>query len=175
MGGLISSGTIEQVRAASDIVDIIGAHVPLKRNGANFVGLCPFHKEKSPSFNVSPQKQFFHCFGCKKGGNVFTFLQEYENIGFTDAVRRLAERAHIVIEVDNQPGMQEARRVAPAHARALMAAMTAAFARGQILGPLAVSLFASKPGGFALALVFAAALLALSCAMIVTQRKEPLR
>ncbi len=111
MGGLISSGTIEQVRAASDIVDVIGAYVPLKRAGANFTGLCPFHKEKTPSFNVNPQKQIFHCFGCHKGGDVFTFVKEYENIGFTDAVRRLAERAHIVIEVDNQPGRQEERHL----------------------------------------------------------------
>ena len=87
--------TLEQIRAASDIVDVIGSYVPLKRAGANFVALCPFHKEKSPSFNVNPHKQIFHCFGCHKGGDVFTFVKEYENIPFPDAVRRLAERAKI--------------------------------------------------------------------------------
>ena len=95
MAGLLSQATREQIRAASDIVDIVGAYVPLKRAGVNFVGLCPFHKEKSPSFNVSPQRQFFHCFGCGKGGDVFAFIKEIENIEFMDAVRRLAERARI--------------------------------------------------------------------------------
>ena len=111
MAGLISPATLEQIRAASDIVDIIGGYVPLKRAGANFTALCPFHKEKSPSFNVNPHKQIFHCFGCHKGGDVFTFVKEYENIGFTDAVRRLAERAKIPLEFDNRPGEQQARHV----------------------------------------------------------------
>src|SRR5476651_1685526 len=107
----ISPATLERIRAASDIVDIIGASVPLKKAGANFTALCPFHKEKTPSFNVNPQKQIFYCFGCHKGGDVFTFVKDYENIGFMDAVRRLAERARIPIELDNQPGQQEARHV----------------------------------------------------------------
>jgi len=111
MGGLISPATLEQVRSASDIVEVIGGYVPLKRAGANFVALCPFHKEKSPSFNVNPHKQIFHCFGCHKGGDVFTFVKEYENIGFIDAVRRLAERAKIPIEEDNQPGQQQSRHL----------------------------------------------------------------
>jgi DNA primase len=111
MAGLFSSATLEQVRAASDIVDVIGGYIPLKRNGANFTALCPFHKEKTPSFNVNPHKQIFHCFGCHKGGDVFTFVKEYENIGFTDAVRRLAERAHIVLETEQNPGAQQARHV----------------------------------------------------------------
>jgi DNA primase len=111
MAGLFSSNTLEQVRAASDIVDIIGGYIPLKRNGANFTALCPFHKEKTPSFNVNPHKQIFHCFGCHKGGDVFTFVKEYENIGFTDAVRRLAERAHIVLETEKNPADQQARHI----------------------------------------------------------------
>jgi DNA primase len=110
MGGF-SPATLEQVRAASDIVDVIGASVPLKRAGANFVALCPFHKEKSPSFNVNPQKQIFHCFGCHKGGDVFTFVKEYENIDFPDAVRRLAERARIPLEMDSQGGRPETRHI----------------------------------------------------------------
>ena len=111
MAGLISPTTLEQIRAASDIVDVIGGYIPLKRAGANFTALCPFHKEKTPSFNVNPHKQIFHCFGCHKGGDVFSFVKEYENIGFTDAVRRLAERAKIPLEFDNRPGEQQARHV----------------------------------------------------------------
>jgi DNA primase len=111
MGGFFTTATIEQIRAASDIVDIIGNYIPLKRNGANFVALCPFHREKTPSFNVNANKQIFHCFGCHKGGDVFAFVKEYENIDFPDAVRRLAERAHISIETENQPGGSDTRHL----------------------------------------------------------------
>lgn len=109
--GFFSDHTREQVRAASDIVDVIGACLPLKRAGANFVTLCPFHKEKSPSFNVNPGKQIFHCFGCGKGGDVFRFVQEYENLTFPEAVRRLAERARIPLEEEQNPAAQQARGV----------------------------------------------------------------
>ncbi len=111
MAGLVAPATLEQIRAASDVVDVIGAYLPLKRAGANFVALCPFHREKSPSFNVNPHRQIFHCFGCHKGGDVFTFVKEYENISFLDAVRRLAERAHIPLEFDHQPGQQQVRHL----------------------------------------------------------------
>ena len=111
MAGFLSPATREQIRAASDIVDVIGAYLPLKKAGANFTALCPFHKEKSPSFNVNPHKQIFHCFGCHKGGDVFTFVKDYENIGFMDAVRRLAERAKIPLEFENTPGAQESRHL----------------------------------------------------------------
>jgi DNA primase len=111
MAGFLSPATREQIRAASDIVDVIGSYLPLKKAGANFTALCPFHKEKSPSFNVNPHKQIFHCFGCHKGGDVFTFVKEYENIGFMDAVRRLAERAKIPLEFENTPGAQESRHL----------------------------------------------------------------
>jgi DNA primase len=106
-----SQATLERIRAASEIVEIISSYVPLKRAGANFVALCPFHKEKTPSFNVNPHRQIFHCFGCHKGGDVFTFVKEYENIGFGDAVRRLAERAKIPIETDSAPGERQARHL----------------------------------------------------------------
>src|SRR5438874_7644202 len=96
----ISPATLEQIRAASDIVDVIGSYVPLKRAGANFTALCPFHKEKTPSFNVNPHLQIFKCFGCHKGGDVFTFVKEYENLDFPEAVRRLAERARIPLEFE---------------------------------------------------------------------------
>ena len=111
MAGLFSDNTLEQIRAASDIVDVIGGYLPLKRAGANFTALCPFHKEKTPSFNVNPHKQIFHCFGCHKGGDVFTFVKEYENIGFVDAVRRLAERAKIPLEMEQNPVAQESRHL----------------------------------------------------------------
>src|SRR5437667_2760049 len=109
MPGLFSTSTLEQIRAASDIVDVIGSYLPLKRAGAKFIARCPFHKEKTPSFNVHPQRQIFHCFGCHKGGDVFTFVQEYENVGFAEAVHRLAERARIPLEFEKDPGAQKHR------------------------------------------------------------------
>jgi DNA primase len=99
----------ERVRSASDIVDVIGASIPLKRNGANFVCLCPFHREKSPSFNVNPARQIFHCFGCQAGGDVFKFVQMYENISFPEAIERLAERARIPLEYEAGTGAPENR------------------------------------------------------------------
>jgi DNA primase len=111
MAGFLSPATRERIRAASDIVDIIGGYLPLKRAGANFTALCPFHKEKTPSFYVTPSKQTFHCFGCHKGGDVFTFVKDYENIGFMDAIRRLAERAKIPLEFENSPGEQQSRHL----------------------------------------------------------------
>jgi DNA primase len=111
MAGLFSSTTLEQIRAASDIVEVVGSYLPLKRAGANFVALCPFHKEKTPSFNVNPSKQIFHCFGCHKGGDVFKFVQEYENLAFPEAVRRLAERAHIPLEFEQDDGQRQQRFV----------------------------------------------------------------
>ena len=111
MAGLFSSGTLEQIRAASDIVDVIGSYLPLKRAGANFVALCPFHKEKTPSFNVNPHRQIFHCFGCHKGGDVFGFVKEFENIDFPEAVRRLADRAKIPLEFEKNPGEQQSRHL----------------------------------------------------------------
>jgi DNA primase len=88
---------IEEVRTASDIVDVVSAHVRLKKRGKNYLGLCPFHTEKTPSFSVSPEKQMYHCFGCGVGGNVFTFLMELDKVSFVEAVRTLADRAGITI------------------------------------------------------------------------------
>lgn len=111
MAGLFSSATLEQIRAASDIVDVIGSYLPLKRAGANFVALCPFHKEKTPSFNVNPHRQIFHCFGCHKGGDVFAFVKEFESIDFPEAVRRLADRAKIPLEYEPNSGEQQSRHL----------------------------------------------------------------
>lgn len=107
MAGFVSQATLDQIRAANDITDVIGAVLPLKRAGANFVALCPFHKEKSPSFNVNPQRQIFYCFGCHKGGDVFTFIKEYESLAFPEAVKRLAERAKIPLAYETSPGEQQ--------------------------------------------------------------------
>ena len=85
----------EEIKRAVDIVELIGQFVQLKRAGQNFLGLCPFHSEKDPSFTVSPAKQMFHCFGCKKGGDLFAFWMAYHNVSFPQAMRELAERYHI--------------------------------------------------------------------------------
>ena len=111
MAGFFSTATLEQIRAASDIVDVIGSYLPLKRAGANFQALCPFHKEKTPSFNVNPHLQIFKCFGCQKGGDVFSFVREYEGIDFPEAVRRLAERAKIPLEFEQGGQDQQSRHI----------------------------------------------------------------
>lgn len=92
---------IDEIRSSSDIVDVISAVVRLKKRGKNYIGLCPFHQEKTPSFTVSAEKQMFHCFGCAKGGNVFTFVMEIEHVSFVEAVRSLAERAGIVLTTES--------------------------------------------------------------------------
>ena len=86
---------IEEVRLKNDIVDVISGYVKLQKKGSSYFGLCPFHNEKSPSFSVSRQKQMYYCFGCGEGGNVFTFLMEYENYSFTEALKVLADRAGV--------------------------------------------------------------------------------
>jgi DNA primase len=106
---VIPSETIEQVAAANDIVEVIGTYFPLKRAGANFKALCPFHQEKTPSFHVSPQRQTFHCFGCGVGGSVFRFVMEYEHVDFPAAARKLAARAGIPI-VEERAAAEEDRQ-----------------------------------------------------------------
>ena len=108
---------IEEVRMKNDIVDVISGYVKLQKKGANYFGLCPFHNEKSPSFSVSPGKQMYYCFGCGAGGNVITFLMEYENYTFQEALSSLADRAGV-----NLPKMEysrEAREQADLRARLL--------------------------------------------------------
>ncbi len=95
--GTIPSEIIEQIAAANDIVEVIGSYFPLKRAGANFKALCPFHQEKTPSFTVSPSRQTFHCFGCGVGGSVFRFVMDYEHTDFPSAVRKLAARSGITV------------------------------------------------------------------------------
>lgn len=95
---MIPQEVIERVRAETDIVGLIGSYIKLKRSGKSFVGLCPFHQEKTASFNVSPDRQAYYCFGCGTGGNVITFLMNYENLSFPEAVKQLGERLGIRIQ-----------------------------------------------------------------------------
>jgi DNA primase len=106
----IPSQTIEQIAAANDIVEVIGSYFPLKRAGANFKALCPFHQEKTASFHVSPQRQSFHCFGCGVGGSVFRFVMDYEHVDFPFAVRKLAERVGITLIEERGPSGAEDRQ-----------------------------------------------------------------
>ena len=99
--GLIPESKVAEIRDRTDIVAIVGEHVPLRRAGVNHLGLCPFHQEKSPSFNVSASKQFFYCFGCQKSGDVFRFLMELEGRTFADVARDLARRAGVDIPEDS--------------------------------------------------------------------------
>ena len=108
---------IEEVRTRNDIVEVISGYVRLQKKGSNYFGLCPFHNEKSPSFSVSPGKQMYYCFGCGAGGNVITFLMEYENQTFPEAVRTLAQRA--VIALPEADDSKEARQADSRRAKLL--------------------------------------------------------
>lgn len=110
---------VEEVRMRSDIVDVISSYVKLQKRGGTYFGLCPFHNEKTPSFSVTPSKQMYYCFGCGAGGNVFTFLMEYENLTFPEAVRQLADRAGV--ELPQEEESEEARKRASRRARILEA------------------------------------------------------
>jgi DNA primase len=97
---LISEETIQRVAEANDIVEVVGSYFPLKRAGTSFRAICPFHREKSPSFHVNPARQAFHCFGCGAGGGVLRFVMDYEHVDFPTAVRRLAQRAGVPVIED---------------------------------------------------------------------------
>ena len=108
---------VEEIRSRNDVVDVIGSYVKLQKKGSNYMACCPFHNEKTPSFSVSASKQMYHCFGCGVGGNVFTFLMEYENYSFVEALKTLAERAGV-----NLPEMEysdEAKKAADLKSRLL--------------------------------------------------------
>ncbi len=108
---------IEEIRARNNIVDVISGYVHLQKKGSNYFGLCPFHNEKSPSFSVSASKQMYYCFGCGAGGNVITFLMEYENYSFPEAVKALAERAGVALPEEEYS--QEMKRAQSRRARLL--------------------------------------------------------
>ncbi len=97
----IPEHTIEDIRSSANIVDIISSYVALRKRGKNFIGLCPFHQEKTPSFTVSEEKQIFHCFGCHAGGNVYKFLMEYKSISFIEAVQEIAESVGITLNFED--------------------------------------------------------------------------
>ncbi len=96
--GAISQEQIEKIKASNDIVEVIGSYLKLTKRGRNYLALCPFHSEDTPSFTVSREKQFYHCFGCGAGGNVISFIMNHEKMGFVEAIKYLAERAGITIE-----------------------------------------------------------------------------
>jgi DNA primase len=107
---LISNDSLERVKQAADIVEVVSAHTDLRRQGARYVGLCPFHDERTPSFSVEPQEKLYHCFGCGVGGDVIKFVEEKEGLGFTEAVEVLADRYGVELEREQEDPRAEARR-----------------------------------------------------------------
>ncbi len=107
----IPTSFIQELVARADVVDVVGRHVQLKKGGANFMGLCPFHGEKSPSFSVSPTKQFYHCFGCGKTGNVLSFMMEFQGMSFIEAVKDLAQSMGMPVPEDERSPQDRARDV----------------------------------------------------------------
>ena len=107
VSGLIPQETIDEIATRLDIVEIINDYVPLKRQGRNLQGLCPFHQEKTPSFTVSPEKQMFYCFGCGAGGNVFTFIMQKEGLTFPEAVEKLAAKAGVTVNKNEISPLQQ--------------------------------------------------------------------
>ncbi|EKB7626657.1 DNA primase [Enterococcus faecalis] len=126
MAQRIPQEVIEEVRHRTNIVDIIGQYVQLKKSGKNYMGLCPFHEERSPSFSVAEDKQIFHCFGCGKGGTVFNFLQEIEGISFPESVKRVVDLEHLSVDFDwseprevaDTPENQQRRSLLQLHSKA---------------------------------------------------------
>ena len=110
MSRQIPEDVIQEIRDRTDIVEVVSSYLPLKRSGANNQGLCPFHSEKSPSFNVNSTRQIFHCFGCGVGGNVFTFLMRMEGLAFPEAVRRLGEKSGVDVPDEQMTPAEEQRR-----------------------------------------------------------------
>ena len=100
---------LDELSARNDIVDVVSQYVQLKKSGANYFGLCPFHNEKTGSFSVSPDKQIFHCFGCGAGGGVITFVMKAEGLSFPDAVRYLADRAGMQVPEQGEAARRAAR------------------------------------------------------------------
>src|SRR3954451_6008705 len=107
---LISNESLERVKGAADIVEVISAHTDLRRQGARWTGLCPFHEERTPSFSVEPTEKLYHCFGCGVGGDVIKFVEEKEGLGFAEAVEILADRYGVELEREQEDPRAEARR-----------------------------------------------------------------
>jgi DNA primase len=107
---LISNESLERVKGAADIVEVVSAHTDLRRQGARYVGLCPFHEERTPSFSVEPTEKLYHCFGCGVGGDVIKFVEEKEGVGFAEAVEMLADRYGVELEREQEDPRAEAKR-----------------------------------------------------------------
>ena len=133
--GRYPQSVIDDVRLQANILQVVQEYVPLKKAGANYKGLCPFHSEKTPSFQVNPDKGFFHCFGCGAGGDVFKFLELHEKIGFQDAVKTLAQRFGVALP-ETLEDNEDARRDAGLREALLkMHEVAAAYFREQLAGP----------------------------------------
>lgn len=145
MANLIPQEIIDEIMQRADIVEIVGEYVALKRRGRNFFGLCPFHSEDTPSFSVNGEKQIYKCFGCGKGGNVISFLQEIEHLSFQEAVRKLADRYHVTIPEKAMSPQEQARH---AERQAMLAAhgTAAAFYAAQRAGAQAAQSYMKKRG-----------------------------
>lgn len=107
---LYDTSIIDQVRRENDIVEVVSTYVKIQKRGGYYMGLCPFHSERSPSFSVSPGKQIFHCFGCGAGGDVFSFIEQYENLSFSEALKLLADRAGVALPAPSQTGEEKRAR-----------------------------------------------------------------
>jgi DNA primase len=143
--GLFPQQFIDDLRLQANILQVVQEYVPLRRAGTKYKGLCPFHSEKTPSFHVDPEKGFFHCFGCRAGGDVFKFLELHEQVGFQDAVRMLAQKFGVALPEEGEGASEDGRRnaqlreallkaheVAAAHFREQLAAPAGARARQQL-------------------------------------------
>src|SRR5207344_399347 len=110
---LISQNSIQQILSRIDIVEIVGSFVKLKKRGANYLGLCPFHNEKTPSFTVSPSKEIYKCFGCGLSGNTISFLMEHEKYSYVESLRWLAAKYNVEIEeTETSPEFKQQQQVA---------------------------------------------------------------
>ena len=136
--GLFPQQFIDDLRLQANIVQVVQEYVPLKRAGNSYKGLCPFHSEKTPSFNVVPEKQFFHCFGCHTSGDVFKFLELHEKIGFQDAVRLLAQKFGLSIPEETEGGDDAKRDTALREALLKAHEIAAAYFKEQLAGPVGV-------------------------------------
>ncbi|HND95652.1 MAG TPA: CHC2 zinc finger domain-containing protein, partial [Chitinophagaceae bacterium] len=109
---MISQNTIQQILSRLDIIDVIGGFVKLKKRGSNYLGLCPFHNERTPSFTVSPAKELYKCFGCGKSGNTISFLMEHEKYSYADTLRWLAQKYNVEVEETFQSDEQRQSQLA---------------------------------------------------------------
>src|SRR5438876_7527803 len=106
----LSGESVERVRQAADIVEIVSGYTELRRRGSRFVGLCPFHEERTPSFSVDPANNLYYCFGCQAGGDVFNFLEEKEGLDFRQAVEQLADRYGVQLNYESRDPAEDERR-----------------------------------------------------------------